>query len=415
MKRASVAVAGCLVVGTIGMAGVVPASAEVAMRSSCSRPLVIGVAGSGEKHDVNGYGSTVARAVNTFRGTFGRPTVAVALAAATDYPAAPVYPIKRFDGSLKKGIVALAERLATESNRCPARAIVLIGYSQGAAVINRALIRLEGQQPSALERVAAVELIADPQRIGTAVYTRGSARRNWSGLTIALGLFPDHDIPSSLDGRTDSYCTDGDTVCAAAPNIARRLGNQATGVVEVVKGIFAAHTHLTYYLSHGVADDAGRRAARRLEKYLRRQGGVAPGSGSGGSSSSGGSSGSDAADATHSQAPPNFTVTYGGKGGPAPYGIQGTTISHIDLAWSDIYPDESQFVGRMQDTTRCSTCWSASVVIVANANSTSSTIDIGVPYHADVGDEICFELWAQFSSGSVSESPHSRACLTLPA
>jgi pimeloyl-ACP methyl ester carboxylesterase len=113
-------------------------------------------------------------------------------------------------------------------------------------------------------------------------------------------------------------------------------------------------------------------------------------------------------------APQGFSATFAGKGGAASYGVQGTTISHIALRWTDSYSDESGFRIVMSNTNRCSTC--SSEPIFAPANTDTYELDIGVPYHASPGDKLCFEIRAQFSPGSsAAETSASRTCLVLPA
>jgi hypothetical protein len=85
----------------------------------------------------------------------------------------------------------------------------------------RLLVALGTEQPGLLSRIAAVELIADPQRLGAAPYVWGTAPRQFSGLGVyATGLalpgvgFPVRDLPAQIQARSRSYCVLGDIVCA---------------------------------------------------------------------------------------------------------------------------------------------------------------------------------------------------------
>jgi len=97
----------------------------------------------------------------------------------------------------------------------------VFGYSQGAMVANVALGALGTTQPGLLSRIAAVELIADPQRLGAAPYVWGSAPHQFNGLGVyATGLslpgvgFPVRDLAAEIQPRSRSYCVIGDIVCA---------------------------------------------------------------------------------------------------------------------------------------------------------------------------------------------------------
>jgi hypothetical protein len=185
---------------------------------------------------------------------------------ALDYPSygirtAFVDPQKYFGGA-RRGIDALTQILAGSSGACATRPVVLIGYSQGAMVINRTLVELQSNRPQALRRIAAVALIADPQRIGTAPYTRGGAYSGFNGLSIALGAYPPDDLPTVVRDGTDSYCVRNDLVCAWDPS---RSLTAAAGAV-VTEKLLTRHSS---YATNGDAAEAGARAAQRLAKYLR--------------------------------------------------------------------------------------------------------------------------------------------------
>src|ERR1700674_1569977 len=204
-----------------------PASATVATQASCNKTLVIGVPGSGEGTQPGsgkssqhyGYGATVLQAIGSFKMAYRKSVTAEPL----DYQAAAVTldlltPAGRvrYKNSVENGIATLTRRLNFAASQCPAQPIVLIGYSQGALVINQTLVRLGSGSPIQ-NQIAAVELIADPQRLGAASYTKGTASRSLSGISVAAGFYPVADLPQVIQDRTDSYCQSGDLVCATDP------------------------------------------------------------------------------------------------------------------------------------------------------------------------------------------------------
>ena len=255
-----------LVVLCASAAGVTatPAGASAATQGACQeKPLVIGVPGSGEKGDALGYGKTVLRAVRRFQQSYGGPSDRQAL----EYPASDVLSLLSkalgsddFKLSADTGITNL---LRTLNDQEACRPIVLIGFSQGALVINRALVGLGNAGSRVLSQIASVELIADPQRLGAAPYLEGSAKRRYSGISASAGFYPADDLPAEIQRRTDSYCQDGDLVCATDPGtVDRVLGD------EVIRIVHAQKIHRSY-AEAGIADEAGTHAASRTRKFLR--------------------------------------------------------------------------------------------------------------------------------------------------
>ncbi|WP_084523568.1 cutinase family protein [Nocardia inohanensis] len=96
----------------------------------------------------------------------------------------------------------LVSHLTAQAAECPGQAFVLVGYSQGAAVIHAALgtgavswYPNRSQLPAYLaDHVAAILLFGDPmEAIG------------WS-------------VPGAYLGRTGSWCTSGDPICGSGSN-----------------------------------------------------------------------------------------------------------------------------------------------------------------------------------------------------
>jgi hypothetical protein len=226
----------------LGLAPTAPASAVArAAEPSCAQVLVVGVRGSGENaDDVGGYGKTVASFVGRFRHAYGHAGQVAAIP--LDYAAQGVFSLasvldpSTFFGSVDNGIKSLEYLLTTRARQCPTEKIVLAGYSQGALVVNRALVELGEQKSRILERVASITLIADPQRIGTSASNLGDASHAFNGLGVATGVYPADELPAELIPRTDSMCTKGDVVCAY---------DSTRALPVITPAAFAKHTSYT--------------------------------------------------------------------------------------------------------------------------------------------------------------------------
>jgi hypothetical protein len=129
--------------------------------------------------------------------------------------------------SIETGVANLAEAVPARAWNCPDESIVLIGYSQGAAAIHRYLNDLDRKRDfDTMDRIAAVVLIADPDRFpngvpvsmgsaadgsrGVELWVPGSLRKGLSTRTIT-------DIPEDLADITVTVCDDQDFVCDFTP------------------------------------------------------------------------------------------------------------------------------------------------------------------------------------------------------
>lgn len=271
----AVAIAMC---GLVMLGATSPARAEgLRAAERCGRPLVVAVRGSGEKRiDFNGMGETVYRVVQRFRELWGRPVEVDPI----DYPASPVSDLFKdivspgfardpYRGSVDTGTKLVRDRLTNGARACPKRPIVLVGYSQGALVINRALVELAGDRAPALRGVASIELIADPQRIGGASYTEGDAPRSASGASLSTGFYPADDLPKLLRSGTDSFCRKHDPVCALEPNVVARLANPVLAPATITELVVDAKRVHTTYKNTDLVDDAGTFAASRTRKFIK--------------------------------------------------------------------------------------------------------------------------------------------------
>lgn len=270
------------------------ASAGAALSCNSSRPLVIGVRGSGDPRDPHDgdrsagtayFGSTVGPAISALVTSYGKPAETSPL----DYPAASIEllnpvngisGVKEYFASVLDGVEALITRLTLQERACSTRPLVLVGYSQGALVVNRALVTLDALHDPVLDQIAAVALIADPQRIGISSYARGNAPRDLDGITIGLGLLPNQQLPNAVRTRSDSWCHAGDIICAPSATLVGQLVSVLTtpfglglptqgipGYFEVKNG-FRTHQQ---YAQRGEAHAAGVEAAMRLSRFRADQ------------------------------------------------------------------------------------------------------------------------------------------------
>lgn len=269
MRRRSRWVA--LLVAAMTVPAVVGVAAPPASAAKCTKVLVVGVRGSGEQP---GFGRTVSLAVDKFRKTFGSETGSEKQVekVALDYPATEVSSVGtvinplRFFASARQGIDKLERLLDKRATECPDQGFVLVGFSQGALVVNRALVRLGEQKSNVLKRVVAVGLIADPQRIGTSAYARGTASSAFNGLTVAFRTYPADNLPNvetrygrTLRQSTESYCLAGDVVCAW------NRPRDVTGAVLSAAG-WAVHLQ---YRRNGTANRVGKDLARLVVRKAR--------------------------------------------------------------------------------------------------------------------------------------------------
>lgn len=225
------------------LAPFVPAFAAPASAAPvCADYTVIGAAGSGEGKEAGGLGPTVNSAAQAFavRARAAGKTVVIR---PIYYPAAPVPTgldkLGDFLASMNTGAANTQGDVEIVIKACPSTKIVLIGYSQGAAAVHRALQRVGDRK-----QIVGAALIADPDRIpndttryvGTAPRSQGMAQA--SALISGANAAP---LPARVGGRTLTICNSGDPVC------------QWTG--DLTDAVTDSHT------SYSGADMGGRLAA----------------------------------------------------------------------------------------------------------------------------------------------------------
>jgi hypothetical protein len=184
----------------------------------CPTYWVIGARGSGQplegSDEIEKMGSTVAAYV--------RKVAEELPAAETEYLSLPYPAVSVGPGyfaSVDAGWQGLQAIIRSRVTECPQIRIGLVGYSQGAHVVNQALHALESFDPGALENVRAALLIADP---------RADAGQDYH-LPIDLfgdpapapqhgGLLTEQTLPAAVHSRAVSFCISGDIVCDAPEN-----------------------------------------------------------------------------------------------------------------------------------------------------------------------------------------------------
>ena len=115
----------------------------------------------------------------------------------------------RYDESVDAGVVSTAAAVRRWTTTCADADIVLLGYSQGAQVVESTV---EGLEPGASERISAVVVMASPR------HDPGRAESTHVGGTITTdgGLLGPWQPPTWLGERLISVCDPGDLICSGA-------------------------------------------------------------------------------------------------------------------------------------------------------------------------------------------------------
>jgi hypothetical protein len=158
--------------------------------------------------------------------------------------------------SMDAGTANLTLSVSNRATACPDEAFVLIGYSQGAGSIHRYLNDLENEgDQDTMDRIAAVVLIADPDRLPNgSPATAGSADAGsrgielWLPKSIAKSVTKRNitDISEYMAEVTVSVCDEGDLVCDFTPR-------------HVVKGRQASMTTHSGYIENPDDPDVAKR------------------------------------------------------------------------------------------------------------------------------------------------------------
>ena len=212
---------------------------------ACASALVVGLRGNGDTADAgHGMGDDSWAVAGRLGGRLaGRLGVAMM---GFPYRTGPWW---RIGGDVRSGAAALLAFLEDRHRRCPSERLVLIGQSEGAAVVHLTL-------PSLGDRLAAATLLADPLRVASSGFD--DLESPYDGILVPFlvggwqGVRPMHDVvPTSMTARVRSYCLRDDPVCNASPTAIWQRTDR--------------DVHTTYrHNPNGVADRAAEFAAALL-------------------------------------------------------------------------------------------------------------------------------------------------------
>ncbi|PKK14962.1 cutinase family protein [Thermomonospora sp. CIF 1] len=147
----------------------------------------------------------------------------------TDLTSYPVdYPADASPTSPRQGVQDLVRHVTQQARECPNQKFVLVGYSQGASVVNGAIgtgvVGGATELPREVRpQIAAVLLFGNPARLG-----------------------PGEPDTGEFADRTLDICNQGDPVCGAGVNIAAHLayrseaGRAAQFAAQKIRGAGAA-------------------------------------------------------------------------------------------------------------------------------------------------------------------------------
>jgi hypothetical protein len=186
----------------------IPGSASVAWPDQgCTTALVVGLRGNGDGTDsYGGMGGDTRGVVNHLLPKLQSrlPTAAVPFLYDTG-------PTVQVGGHIKTGSQALVSFMTVRHQKCANERWVLVGQSEGAAIVHWSLGSLPYQ-------VAAVVLLADPTWVSDARYAvadgsgYGVISQPMLGADAGFGPITDH-VPARMAGRVRSHCLRGDPAC----------------------------------------------------------------------------------------------------------------------------------------------------------------------------------------------------------
>lgn len=191
---------------------------------SCTPILVIGARGSGNNYqDANGLwglDSTLSPLVHGLMQHYGNGNVTPY---GLPYPADPVDIPQHLDNvvfstgyelSVQYGTEALIATVTTQAQACPSQMIDLVGYSQGADVVNSAIPLLPQQ---VRDHINGVVTFGDPQFGGRNAEDSGSYNPADNGVKATLSYGPRSELPADMLTKSRSYCDDTDYICNVSP------------------------------------------------------------------------------------------------------------------------------------------------------------------------------------------------------
>lgn len=201
---------------------------RLARESACGDVLFLGAMGSGERPEwkkSDGFGAEVKGVRDQLVAALPQRSVDDV---PVDYPARSTddlnplktklsWParVRNYFRGLSEGVDQAEATLKSQDTSCPSQAIVLAGYSQGAMVMHRALLRLDNAGRSdILERIAGVVMVADGDRVPHSnIQMLGDPPAGAAGQGVASVIGGQPNIPSRLWPYAYNMCTKNDLVC----------------------------------------------------------------------------------------------------------------------------------------------------------------------------------------------------------
>lgn len=193
---------------------ITPTSLTIAL--SCAPVLLIGARGSGEYYvpdgsGITGFGPTLATLADQLAArygsnlaTYGLPYEAIEGSPDTDF-----YDNAKYISSVTDGVNKLTDILTTQAAVCPNQIIDLVGYSQGADVVNTAISTL----PLSVQiHIGGVATFGDPLFNGQNLEDKGDYDPILDG-AFAIVASPRAELPLYMISRTHSYCAVDDWIC----------------------------------------------------------------------------------------------------------------------------------------------------------------------------------------------------------
>ena len=213
----------------------------------CKQVLVLGFRGNGDSLDRDhGMGGDVSAVKQRLESRLAR--LVDSGSAAFPYATGPVWLVPQHVTTASR---LLSAYLTGRHQVCPAERWVLMGQSEGAAVVHLAL-------PSVTNSLTTAVLLADPARVAGTAYDTLTTR--WNGVLAPLllssqwsltGPRVNDDLPTRMTDYVRSYCLAEDPVCNFSPG--------------AVPHVFHSSVHTSYRLNpDGVADAAADFAAARV-------------------------------------------------------------------------------------------------------------------------------------------------------
>lgn len=172
--------------------------------AGCTKYVIVSARGTGESQvNPTGYSAWIKGVLGQAPGGSNYEVVYVA---ATDYINGPI-----------QGQADTIRYLNQQKTKCPGQHYLLIGYSEGAIVIARAIRAL----PIPDSQVAGIILLGNPVWKAGKPYNRGTAKTG-SGSASIQGI----EIPAKYNGKLLDICNTGDIVCTSAGSMVAHIAYQ---------------------------------------------------------------------------------------------------------------------------------------------------------------------------------------------